>query len=595
MTTNRPIILGVDSERSAQSKVAQLFNGAGVFYRFVTDRKKVPGGIRQLNPDLLVLFGEPGSDFVIQVLDGLAQDVGHSGLPVVLVAEDTQDASFVTGLRSGVVAVVKAPFDEPHVAVIRSLWQDLASRSGTASGLADGKTFARLLDHIRRARRSGLLTTDARTPNEGRASFVNGKLERASFLGASGEKALKAISGQPVVNWTFSEVAGQSGEGAGVVIEVGGEPSSGETDIPILSGEQLTELPDDEPLAFEVSVPVQAYEPPTFVSESLPPAPAGTSRLLLVDDDEALLRMFSALFTKHGFQVVTAVDGQAGAEVALSREFDVVLADLNMPRMDGWGMLRLLRDDFRTRELPVAFISAHDDYRESLRALDAGAQAYLSKGTRLEALVTQVKKLMEPRQTVLAQLDIGAPFSVQLATVGPQFFLKQLAGRKRSGILDARDGWAQYRLALKDGTCISASAQAGQFKAEAERAFNAFIASKNAEGSWSPGAPPADVKPNLFHDTTVQLERACATLNENEQRMREGLMVSATQIDVNLDLYAVYQQVGPKQWLEAARLICEEKVPPREVIARLDISPVEIEETMKDLIRRGVVLLRKKK
>jgi hypothetical protein len=51
--------------------------------------------------------------------------------------------------------------------------------------------------------------------------------------------------------------------------------------------------------------------------------------------------------------------------------------------------------------------------------------------------------------------------------------------------------------------------------------------------------------------------------------------------------------VGPKQWLEAARMICEDKTPPRDVIARLDISPLEIEECMKDLIRRGVVTLKK--
>ena len=90
------------------------------------------------------------------------------------------------------------------------------------------------------------------------------------------------------------------------------------------------------------------------------------------------------------------------------------------------------------------------------------------------------------------------------------------------------------------------------------------------------------------------VERACAALNENETRMREALMVTATDIDVNGDLYAVYTHVGPKHWLEAARLICEEKMSPRELIARLDLSPVEIEETMKDLIRRGVVTLRKR-
>jgi CheY-like chemotaxis protein len=303
--------------------------------------------------------------------------------------------------------------------------------------------------------------------------------------------------------------------------------------------------------------------------------------------------MFSRLFSKHGFEVTTATDGQLGIEAALAREFDVVLADLNMPHLDGWGMLRALREDFRTRELPVAFISAHDDYRESLRALDAGAQAYLSKGVKLEAIVSQTRKLLEPRNLVQAQLEIGQPFAVPLHVVGSQWFLRQLAQRRIGATLVARDGWASYQLYFTpDGTCVHASATAGRFTAEGERAFNAFIASKAAEGDFMPGAIPQVVR-NLFLGTEVLIERAASTLNENERRMREALMLTATQIDVNTDLYAVYQQVGPKAWLDTARLICEEKLPPRDVIAHLDISPIEVEETMKDLIRRGVVTLRR--
>ena len=101
---------------------------------------------------------------------------------------------------------------------------------------------------------------------------------------------------------------------------------------------------------------------------------------------------------------------------------------------------------------------------------------------------------------------------------------------------------------------------------------------------------------NLFTGLTPTkelLSRACATLTENEQRMREGLLVSATQIEVNEDLYAIYGKVGPSQWLEVARLICEERVPPRDVIARIDTSPIEVEETLKDLLRRGVVTLKR--
>jgi hypothetical protein len=154
------------------------------------------------------------------------------------------------------------------------------------------------------------------------------------------------------------------------------------------------------------------------------------------------------------------------------------------------------------------------------------------------------------------------------------------------------DGWAAYTLAFNSGVCFHANAVAGKYTAEGERAFNAFIASRAGEGAFTPGPPPT-VPQNLFLATEVMIERACAALNENERRLRESLMVTATQIDVNTDLYAVYCQVGPKQWLEAARMICEDKIPPRDLIATLDISPLEIEECMKDLIRRGVVTLRK--
>lgn len=587
MTHPRPVVLGVQEDRAAQSTIAQAFNQQGVFYRFITDRKKVAGGLRQLKPDLLLVFGELSSDFVIQVLDALSQDVAFSNLPVIMVSNDTTDGPFVSKLRSGVVAIMRAPLEADAVALVKMTWDELASRPGVVGGSADQKTLLRLLDHIRRTRRSGVLVTEPRTANEGRASFVNGKLERARFLGASGLEAVKAMTQQRQVTWTFAEMAGSHGEGAGVVIEVG-DVATGETELAeVIVGEQVEE---DEPLAFEV--PVKRAPPPPPAPAPAAPVAARRPRLLLVDDDEALLRMFTTLFTKHGFDVTTATDGQKGADAALQREFDLVLADLNMPYLDGWGMLRVLRDDFRTRELPVAFISAHDDYRESLRALDAGAQAYLSKGTKLDAIVGQARKLLEPRLTVGAQLHSGQPFPLAIHTVGPQWVLRSISAGKQSGTLTARDGWASYQLYFDDGTCVHASAVAGKYTAESERAFNAFVASRAAEGEFLPGPAP-QVPRNLFLSTDVLLERACTTLNENEQRMRDNLMVTATQIEVNDDLYAVYRQVGPKQWLEAARLICEERLPPRDIIARLEVSPVDVEETMKDLIRRGVVMLRK--
>jgi hypothetical protein len=138
---------------------------------------------------------------------------------------------------------------------------------------------------------------------------------------------------------------------------------------------------------------------------------------------------------------------------------------------------------------------------------------------------------------------------------------------------------------------LHAFARAGRFTAEADRAFNAFVASKATEVGIYFGNYPAPQ--TLFMTARELCARAVETLNENERRMRDALMVTATQIEVHPDLYAVYQHVGPRQWLEAARLLCEERLSPKDVIARLDVSPVEVEETMKDLVRRGVLILRK--
>jgi DNA-binding response OmpR family regulator len=581
-----PKILAVDEDRALQVAAATVFNQANLFYRFVTDRKKAVGGIKQLKPDLLILRGDVSSDLVTFVLEQLAADVSLATVPIALLCDDVSDAAFVAGLRSGVVAMFQLPFiPSKHIPQVKTLLEEMPLRHGVVTGNGNSAVLAKLVEHVRRTRRSGVITFDARTPREGTATFALGKLESARFKTLSGVEALVAMVAQPQAQWRFAEVGGASGDGAGVVIEVG-DSQGDEEEVAVVQG---VALEDEQPLqAFEMAIekpPVPAVAPAPVKSSRANPI-----RLLLVDDDEALCRMFSTLFTKHGFQVTTAADGIDGFETATRGEFDSIIADLNMPRMDGWGMLRMLRDDYRTRELPIAFLSCHDDYREQLRAQNAGAQGYFAKGTRLDPLVSQVRKLIEPREQALLKIRSKEDFSVSVAAVGPQWLLREMALASCTGKLTAKDGWAQYELFMTEGKVMHAAAVAGRFTAEAERAFNAFLASRAAEATFRAGTFPSPT--SLALPTEVMIEQGCGTLNENERRIREGLLVSAGQIEVNDALYAVYTQVGPKQWLEVARLICEERIPPREIIASMG-SPIEVEETLKDLVRRGVVTLKK--
>jgi hypothetical protein len=239
----------------------------------------------------------------------------------------------------------------------------------------------------------------------------------------------------------------------------------------------------------------------------------------------------------------------------------------------------------------VAFLSCHDDYRETLRALQAGAQAYFSKTVKLDALAQQVRALLEPHLSTRTALAAGDAVRLPLGTVGTQWLLLELQARSATGQLQCEDGWAQYELLLQDGAPVGAAAVAGPHRAEGERAFVALLAARLKGGVWRPGR--AQGPRNLARPLEALVASAQASLNERDRRVREELMTGARRSDVNEELYALYTQVGPQPWLEIARLLCAERLTPREVLQRLDSSPLEIEDVVRDLVRRGVLTLSK--
>jgi DNA-binding response OmpR family regulator len=311
--------------------------------------------------------------------------------------------------------------------------------------------------------------------------------------------------------------------------------------------------------------------------------------LLLVDDDAELCRMFAQFFRRLGYTVTTAADGVAGFDAAINGDFALIIADLNMPKLDGWGLLTALREDHRTREVPFALLSCQDDYREQLRALDAGAQAYFPKTLRLDALAEAVKKLLMPRAQARAAMAAGKVSTFAVGTLGLGWVLRELAAHGMTGRLRGRDSWASYEVHFRKGAGVHAQAQTGGHQAVGERALNAFVASRCIEATWTAG----DTAPRqtLMLPVGQLLDRAAGLLNENAQKLRDAHLVNPGSINVNADLYRVYSQNGPKPWLETARLLCEERLTPREVLSRLDESPIEVEETLRDLVRRGVVSL----
>ena len=113
-------------------------------------------------------------------------------------------------------------------------------------------------------------------------------------------------------------------------------------------------------------------------------------RVLIVDDDEAIVGMLSRYLSKQGFEVFTAFDALQALDFVERDRIDLVISDLMMPHMDGRALVRQLRRDPKTRNLPIIMITAFPGDDAADRSLRDGASFFLSKPLDLEALATLI-------------------------------------------------------------------------------------------------------------------------------------------------------------------------------------------------------------
>ncbi|MCP9849922.1 response regulator [Cyanobium sp. Morenito 9A2] len=112
---------------------------------------------------------------------------------------------------------------------------------------------------------------------------------------------------------------------------------------------------------------------------ALEPRSLRPGRILVVDDDPLNLDLLAQRLSRSGHLVTTAVDGEAALALAHQQPFDLVLLDVLMPNLDGYGTLGELKADENLRHLPVIMISALDELSSVVRCIEAGAEDYLPK------------------------------------------------------------------------------------------------------------------------------------------------------------------------------------------------------------------------
>lgn len=160
-------------------------------------------------------------------------------------------------------------------------------------------------------------------------------------------------------------------------------------------------------------------------------------RVLFVDDDP-ILREFAAVhLATETCDVVTAADGVTGLLAIDEQAPDIVLLDLEMPRMDGFEVLRRLRADESTARLPVIVVTGREDVAAIDKAFEAGATSFVSKPINWRLLSYQIRyvhrthcnerALLEERLSVVAEERHARGLLTNLAQAGSQFLGKALS------------------------------------------------------------------------------------------------------------------------------------------------------------------------
>jgi two-component system chemotaxis response regulator CheY len=121
--------------------------------------------------------------------------------------------------------------------------------------------------------------------------------------------------------------------------------------------------------------------------------PIRLPHVLVVDDSITMRLFYRSVLEAAGFSVDEAINGVEGYEKALSQSFDLLIVDINMPKMDGYSMLRAIRGDDAVRDVPAVTISTEAGECDATMAYEAGANLYLIKPVAPDQL-SEVARLM---------------------------------------------------------------------------------------------------------------------------------------------------------------------------------------------------------
>jgi len=119
-------------------------------------------------------------------------------------------------------------------------------------------------------------------------------------------------------------------------------------------------------------------------------------KILFIEDESALQKTFGELLRQEGYEVVSALDGEIGLKLVKEKNPDLVLLDLILPKVNGFDVLKKIKEDKETKNIPVIVLTNLEEIEDVNKVIELGATTYLVKANySLTELLEKIKKTLE--------------------------------------------------------------------------------------------------------------------------------------------------------------------------------------------------------
>lgn len=310
-------------------------------------------------------------------------------------------------------------------------------------------------------------------------------------------------------------------------------------------------------------------------------------RIVVADDDPAVVWFMSGLLKAIGVEVLEAHDGARALALTYDTWPDLVVSDVLMPKLDGFSLCHEIKRDVAVRDVPVILLSWKEDLLQRVRELGGSADGYLRKEAAASTVAERLREVLRPRARVEQRIAAGGDARGRLDGLTPRLILELASAGQRDVRVSIRDAVYVYEVQVRRGRLCSAtrSTPDGSFE-RGEVVLAALLGVSAGRFVVEPDAAPCrgDFDGPPAQILRAPVEAARRALNS----ISAGALVGVTGVKIAVSTIERYLVCSP----EPARGLLQKIIAgasPRDLITSGSAAPQLLEAVLSDIARRGAI------